>query len=72
MLPQLVGPAARPGAAPITEVEEEEVDTDAEAEEGVEVEGAKKVVRDQLSENENEDECEQLSADGSASEDEHT
>ena len=72
MLPQLVGPAARPGAAPVTEEEEGEEEAEI-AEEGDEVEGAKKIVQhDSESEEDNEEECEQLSADGDAHEDEQT
>ena len=68
MLPQLVGPAAA------LDQEEEEVEEDAEeAGQAIAVEGAKKVVQiDSEDEHEEEDECEQLSANGSADEDEHT
>ena len=67
MLPQLVGPAA-------LDQEEEEGGDDAEEQENTpDVEGAKKIVQhDSEDESEQEDECEQLSADGSAHEDEQT
>ena len=67
MLPQLVGPAA-------LDQEEEEVEEDAEeAGQAIAVEGAKKIVQhDSEDESEQEEECEHLEADGSASETEQT
>ena len=67
MLPQLVGPAA-------LDQEEEEGEEEVEEQKNTpDVEGAKKIVQhDSEDESEQEDECEQLSADGSAHEDEQT